>query len=88
MANDFNVPINFEALAVNNVRVSEDIFVSKDYITFDTELVDKAISRFCQNEFISILDVNTFTAFPECGYRWTPHICWKVICILTVKCLY
>ena len=28
MANDFNVPINFEALAVNNVRVSEDIFVS------------------------------------------------------------
>ena len=48
MANDFNVPINFEALAVNNVRVSEDIFVSKDYITFDTELVDKAISRFCK----------------------------------------
>ena len=74
MANDFNVPINFEALAVNNVRVSEDIFVSKDYITFDTELVDKAISRFCQNEFISILDVNTFTAFPECGYRWTSYL--------------
>lgn len=74
MANDFNVPINFEALAVNNVRVSEDIFVSKDHITFDTELVDKAISRFCQNEFISILDVNTFTAFPECGYRWTPYL--------------
>lgn len=74
MANDFNVPINFEALAVNNVRVSEDTFVSKDYITFDTELVDKAISRFCQNEFISILDVNTFTAFPECGYRWTPYL--------------
>lgn len=74
MANDFNVPINFEALAVNNVRVSEDIFVSKDYITFDTELVDKAISRFCQNEFISILDVNTFTTFPECGYRWTPYL--------------
>lgn len=74
MANDFNVPINFEALAENNVRVSEDIFVSKDYITFDTELVDKAISRFCQNEFVSILDVNTFTAFPECGYRWTPYL--------------
>ncbi|RLT80019.1 hypothetical protein [Bacteroides acidifaciens] len=74
MANDFNMPINFEALAVNNVRVSEDIFVSKDYITFDTELVDKAISRFCQNEFISILDVNTFTAFPECGYRWTSYL--------------
>lgn len=74
MANDFNVPINFEALAVNNVRVSEDIFVSKDYITFDTELVDKAISRFCQNEFVGILDVNTFTAFPECGYRWTPYL--------------
>lgn len=74
MANDFNVPINFEALAENNVRVSEDIFVGKDYITFDTELVDEAISRFCQNEFISILDVNTFTAFPECGYRWTPYL--------------
>lgn len=74
MANDFNVPINFEALAENNVRVSEDIFVSKDYINFDTELVDKAISRFCQNEFSSILDVNTFAAFPECGYRWTPYL--------------
>lgn len=74
MANDFNVPINFEALAVNNVRVSEDIFVSKDYIAFDIELVDKAISRFCRNEFVSILDVNTFAAFPECGYRWTPYL--------------
>lgn len=74
MANDFNVPINFEALAENNVRVSEDMFVSKDYINFDTALVDKAISRFCQNEFVGILDVNTFTAFPECGYRWTPYL--------------
>lgn len=74
MAKDFNVPINFEALAENNIRVSEDMFVSKNSITFDTELVDMAITRFCQNEFVGISKVNTFTAFPECGYRWTPYL--------------
>lgn len=74
MAKDFNVPINFEALAENNIRVSEDMFVSKNSITFDTELVDMAITKFCQNEFVGISEVNTFTAFPECGYRWTPYL--------------
>ena len=74
MANDFKVPINFEALAENNVRVSENMFVNKDYITFDSDLVDKAIARFCRDEFVSIASVNTFTAFPECGYRWTPYL--------------
>lgn len=74
MAKDFNAPINFEALAENNVRVSEDMFVSKDHITFDTDLVDMAIARFCQDEFVGITEVNTFTAFPECGYRWTPYL--------------
>lgn len=74
MAKEFNVPINFEALAENNVRVSEDMFVSKDHITFDTDLIDMAIARFCQDEFVGITEVNTFTAFPECGYRWTPYL--------------
>lgn len=74
MAKDFNAPINFEALAENNVRVSEDMFVSKGYITFDTDLVDMVIARFCQDEFVGITEVNTFTAFPECGYRWTPYL--------------
>lgn len=74
MAKDFNAPINFEALAENNVRVSEDMFVSKDHITFDIDLVDMAIARFCQDDFVGITEVNTFTAFPECGYRWTPYL--------------
>ncbi|MDH6344121.1 hypothetical protein M2480_002563 [Parabacteroides sp. PFB2-12] len=74
MANDFNVPINFEALAENNVRISETIFVSKDHIAFDTELVDTAIATFCIDEFVGITEVNTFAAFPECGYRWTPYL--------------
>lgn len=74
MANDFNAPINFEALAENNVRVSEEMFVSKDYIAFDIELVDKAIATFCKDEFVSIAEVNTFAAFPDCGYRWTSYL--------------
>lgn len=37
-------------------------------------MVDKAISLFCKDEFVSITEVNTFSAFPECGYRWTPFL--------------
>ena len=72
--NVFKAPINFEALAKNNVRVSEDIFVNKKCIAFNVDMVDKAISLFCKDEFVSITEVNTFSAFPECGYRWTPFL--------------
>lgn len=75
MAEDFNnAPINFEALAVRNVRVSEELYVSKDIIHFDIDAVDDAIERFSHADIISISEVNTFTVFPECGYRWTPFL--------------
>lgn len=74
MADDLNAPINFYALAENNVRISEELYVSKQNISFDISQVDRAIERFCKADFISLSDVNTFTAFPECGYRWTPYL--------------
>ena len=71
VADGFGTPIiNFEALATHNVRVSENKFVNKDYISFDIDAIDDEIGRFCKEDFISITDVNTFTSFPECAYNW------------------
>lgn len=74
MATDFKTPINFEALAEHNIRISEEKFVRKDTIHFDVDAIDNAIALFCPGEFISISEVNTFAAFHDCGYRWTPFL--------------
>ena len=74
MADDFKTPINFEALVVHNVRVSEELYVDSLCVFFDQEAIDNAIAMFCKGDFISITDINTFVVFPECGYQWNLYL--------------
>lgn len=74
LADDLGTLINFDAISRYCVRVSESKFVSKDNIVFDVPATDVAIANYCSGEYVTILDINTFVAFPYCSYRWNNYL--------------
>ena len=74
LADDLGTLINFDAISRYCIRVSESKFVSKDNIVFDVPATDAAIANYCSGEYVTILDINTFVAFPYCSYRWNNYL--------------
>lgn len=74
LADDLRTLINFDAISRYCIRVSESKFVSKDNIVFDVPATDAAIANYCSGEYVTILDINTFVAFPYCSYRWNNYL--------------
>lgn len=67
-------PINFLALTEGSVRVSKDLFVAKDQVTFDVDAVDKALETYLSSGYILIKDVDSFLVFPNVGYEWNEFL--------------
>nr|WP_031492455.1 hypothetical protein [Succinivibrio dextrinosolvens] len=59
----------FDSLSETAVRVSKDLFVSREEIKFDTESIDRAISTFFTSGYMLINDLS-FLIFPNVGYEW------------------
>lgn len=74
MSDEFNTLINFEALLVNNIRVSENLYVAKNNITLCIDDIDRAIEKYCRSEFISVSEIDTYVIFPECEYTWNEYL--------------
>ena len=58
--------------AANNVmvRVSADLFINEDSVSFDVNGTDNAISFYCHDYFIPLKKVTDFSLFPYAGYPW------------------
>ena len=66
--------IYFDALSEVSVRVSHDVFVSKDQINFETELIDSAIESFMSKDYIRIREIDSFLTFPYVGCEWNEYL--------------
>ena len=66
--------IYFEALSGVSVRVSHDLFVSKNQISFDVEAVDRAIGSFLSKDYIRIREIDSYLIFPNVGYEWNEYL--------------
>ncbi len=52
------------------VRVSADLFVTENKVSFDVEKIDEAIALYCRDNFIPLKNVVDFSLFPYSGYPW------------------
>jgi hypothetical protein len=62
--------IYFDALAEGTVRVSKELFVSKNNIEFDIEAIDKALGTYLTMGYMLVKDIDSFLVFPNVGYEW------------------
>lgn len=74
LSKELDTVIYFDALSEISVRVSHDLFVSKDQIGFDIDAADKAIGSFMAKDYIRIREIDSFLAFPNVGYEWNEYL--------------
>ena len=69
-----NSVIFFWVLNEESVRVNQKLFVSKDQVNFDVDLIDKALESYIADDFIFIKDIDSFLLFPNTGYEWNEFL--------------
>ena len=73
-AEECNAPIYWDTIHANCARVSEDQFVLMDAVHVNKNLVDAAIDQFCKGDYVLLVEINTFDAFPYAGYPWNAYL--------------
>ena len=71
---DTPVALYLWAIAEVSVRVSYDLFVSKDQISFEVEAIDEAIGSFMAKDYICLREIDSFLSFPNVGYEWNVYL--------------
>ena len=74
LSKELGVGIYFDALSDVSVRVSHDLFVSKQKIRFNIEMVDRVIESFMSKDYIRIREIDSFLAFPFVGFEWNEYM--------------
>ena len=74
LAKELDSIIYFNALSEVSVRVSHDLFISKDQISFDVAAIDNAINSFMSKDYIRIREIDSFLVFPNVEYEWNEYL--------------
>ena len=53
------------------IRVSNELFVAKNKVSFDVDKIDEIIELYCSEDFIPLKNVTDFSLFPYAGYPWS-----------------
>lgn len=69
-----NRQLVFKVAYEQMVRIDKEHFVSDNNISFDVDVIDDAIAKFLNREYVAILDVASFAMFPLCGYAWNHYL--------------
>lgn len=56
------------------VRVSDELFVSDNHVTFDVNGIDESIAVYCRGDFLPLRKVIDFSLFPYAGYPWNLYL--------------
>ena len=74
LSSDTGIPVYWNAVLNEAVRVSSSEFVRKDQVRFDTEAIDNTLDELCPGDYIPLRDVNMFLYFPNVGYPWNTYL--------------
>lgn len=71
-----NQPTTIVSAAIYHmIRVDRATFVNEDAVTFDVDAIDRAIEQFVGARVIPLINITSFTAFPEVeGYSWNLYM--------------
>jgi len=69
--------IPLKAAYATLVRIDEDNFVADRHVRFDAcaiDAIDAAVGRLLAGDYLPLMSITTFGAFPDCGQNWTPFL--------------
>lgn len=66
--------IDWDAVFTNSIRINAHKFIRRDLVTFDVVKIDSAIARYCNNYYVSFVDVINYTDFPTMEVNWNSYV--------------
>lgn len=73
-ANELDTNIYFSKIFEVSIRVSKNLFVSKELVTIDVDAVDAAIETYFSGNYVLIKEIDSFLVFPNIGYEWNEFL--------------
>lgn len=58
----------------NSFRISQNQFVAKSSLSFNTKEIDAVLDRFCIGNYISLSCIDSFVLFPDVGFTWNKYL--------------
>ena len=74
LSSETGIPVYWNAVLNEAVRVSSSEFVRKDQIRFDVEAIDNTLDELCPGDYVPLRDINLFFYFPNVGYPWNAYL--------------
>lgn len=66
--------IDYESILSISIRLNQNEFIRGDLIDFDVQSIDDAISKCCNNGYISFCNIINYTDFPSILYIWNSYV--------------
>jgi hypothetical protein len=63
-----------DEIANEFLKINEKDYVRKETITFNAEMVDAAIEKFCIDGYVPLLDINRYAIFPSVSVPWNTFL--------------
>ena len=73
-ASEMNIPIYWEYVLNEMIRVSEDRMIRNDFINFDIDAIDSLLESMCPGDYIPLQEIQLFLSFPNIGYMWNSYL--------------
>lgn len=73
-ASEMNIPIYWEYVLNEMIRVSEDRMIRNDFISFDIDAIDALLESMCPGDYIPLQEIQLFLSFPNIGYMWNSYL--------------
>lgn len=75
ISSDMNTSIIYwESVREKTIRLSEDVFVRNDQVSFDIVRTDNVLDMICEGNYIPLKDVGLFMHFPSIGVTWNGYV--------------
>ena len=74
LKDELGVPIYWDTVLTEMVRVNANELIRRDLVHFDIDATDKVLDELCLGDYVALKDINLFLHFPAVEYPWNGFI--------------
>lgn len=74
LKDELGVPIYWDTVLTEMVRVNANELIRRDLVHFDIDATDKVLDELCPGDYVALKDINLFLHFPVVEYPWNGFV--------------
>lgn len=74
LASEMNTAIYWESIRDETIRISDEIFLKNDKVSFDVDTIDKILDTLCDGKYLPLKNIGLFMHFPTLSIPWNGYV--------------